>query len=325
MSAALNSEVPVCGRSSVRAERADETQHNFDDVVTMTTLRRGSPFPCASHEKSPVPCFGVLGIRVDAVKMADAIEQLSAWLHVRDGVTRYVAVTGMHGVAESQDDPYVQKVLNAADLVVPDGMPLVWVGRFYGHPLKRRVCGSELMTTFCQATGNAYRHFFYGGAPGVAEKLARTLQEKYGIQVAGTYTPPFRALNAAEEEELESLVTERAPEVFWVGLSTPKQEKWMYEHRQRLKVPVMLGVGAAFDMNSENLRRAPEWMRNSGLEWLFRLLCEPRRLWKRYLVTIPTAAWLVCIELLRSSKPRPQSDPNIKSPHVNSSGKVSRS
>jgi N-acetylglucosaminyldiphosphoundecaprenol N-acetyl-beta-D-mannosaminyltransferase len=303
----------------VRAEPADNTQRNFNNVVAMTNPRREhSPFPPASHEKPRAPGFEVLGIRVDAVQMVDAIERLRAWMDVPDGVTRYVAVTGMHGVAESQDDPYVRKVLNAADLIVPDGMPLVWAGRFCGYPLKRRVCGSELMATFCQATGNAHRHFFYGGAPGVAEKLALTLQERYGIQVAGTYAPPFRPLNAAEEEELESLVAERAPDVFWVGLSTPKQEKWMYEHRSKLKVPVMLGVGAAFDMNSGNLRRAPEWIGNLGMEWLFRLVCEPRRLWKRYLVTIPKAMWFVCFELLKYSKSRSSPDHAMKSAESNS-------
>jgi N-acetylglucosaminyldiphosphoundecaprenol N-acetyl-beta-D-mannosaminyltransferase len=299
----------------VPPEQIDLVQRGLNNVGVRGDPRGGpSPFPRTSHEKPLTPGFTVLGIRVDAVDMADAIARLSGWLTVRDGVTRYVAVTGMHGVAESQNDPYIRKVLNAADLVVPDGMPLVWVGRFYGHSLKRRVCGSELMAAFCQTTGTAYRHFFYGGAPGVAEKLARTLQDRYGIQLAGTYTPPFRSLDAIEEQELQSLVAECAPDVFWVGLSTPKQEKWIYEHRRKLKVPVMLGVGAAFDMNSDNLRRAPEWMRNSGLEWLFRLLCEPRRLWKRYLVTIPAAAWFVCIELLRSARSKPKADPSIENP-----------
>jgi N-acetylglucosaminyldiphosphoundecaprenol N-acetyl-beta-D-mannosaminyltransferase len=124
------------------------------------------------------------------------------------------------------------------------------------------------------------------------------LHKKYGIVIAGTYTPPFRALTADEEEELASLVEKTAPDVFWVGLSTPKQERWMYEQRHRLRVPVMLGVGAAFDMNSGNLRRAPRWMRDWGLEWLYRLWADPRRLWRRYLITIPKAAWFVCLELL---------------------------
>ncbi len=206
----------------------------------------------------------------------------------------------MHGIAESRQDKSFHKVLNAADLVVPDGMPLVWLGRQKGYPLRQRVCGAELMDEFCRETGKAYRHFFYGGALGVAEGLANTLQEKYGIVIAGTYTPPFRPLTEDEERELALAVHRVSPDVLWVGLSTPKQEKWMYAHRHNLKVRVMLGVGAAFDMNSGKLRRAPAWMREHGFEWLFRLVSEPRRLWKRYLVTIPKTVWFVCLELLHA-------------------------
>jgi len=244
------------------------------------------------------PSFEILGVRVHAVQMSEAVECLRTWMDGGVATTRFVAVTGMHGIAESRQNGYFRKVLNTADLVVPDGMPLVWVGRVQGYPLRHRVCGSELMDNLCRRTGSAYRHFFFGGAPGVAEKLAHMLHEKYGIVIAGTYTPPFRALTADEEEELASLVEKTAPDVFWVGLSTPKQERWMYEQRHRLRVPVMLGVGAAFDMNSGNLRRAPRWMRDWGLEWLYRLWADPRRLWRRYLITIPKAAWFVCLELL---------------------------
>ena len=261
-----------------------------------------SSFPLSGvHSKrQQFPSFRVLGVRVDAVQMSDALQRLRSWIDGGQRITRYVAVTGMHGIAESRQGTQFRQVLNTADLVVPDGMPLVWLGRIHGFALRDRVCGSELMEAFCQATGNRYRHFFFGGAPEVAQRLAQVLHEKHGIVIAGTYTPPFRPLTAAEETELVSLVDEASPDVFWVGLSTPKQEKWMYEHRHNLNVPVMLGVGAAFDMNSGNLRRAPAWMRLSGLEWFFRLASEPRRLWKRYLITIPNAVCFVCMELLRN-------------------------
>jgi len=259
-------------------------------------------FPLSSYGvqgQAQLPSFRVLGVRVHAVQMSDVVERLRSWIDSPQAITRYVAVTGMHGIAESRQDQQFRRVLNTADLVVPDGMPLVWLGRFQNFPLRHRVCGAELMDNFCRETGAAYRHFFYGGAPGVADQLAQALRKKYGIVIAGTYTPPFRALTAAEEDELSNLVEETSPDVFWVGLSTPKQEKWMYEHRQMLTVPVMLGVGAAFDMNSGNLRRAPKWMQDNGLEWLFRLVSEPRRLWRRYLVTIPQAVWFVCMELFQ--------------------------
>jgi N-acetylglucosaminyldiphosphoundecaprenol N-acetyl-beta-D-mannosaminyltransferase len=247
-----------------------------------------------------LPNFEVLGVRVHAVQMADAIAQLRGWIRNRE-TGRYVAVTGMHGVAESRQDRYFRKILNTADLVVPDGMPLVWLGRWHRYSLRQRVTGSELMATFCRETGPLCRHFFYGGAPGVADDLARALHERHGIVVAGTYVPPFRPLTPEEEREVAARVDEAAADVLWVGLSTPKQERWMYEHREKLKVPVMIGVGAAFDMNSGKLRRAPTWMQEHGLEWVFRLVAEPRRLWRRYLVTIPKTAWFVCLELIRES------------------------
>ncbi len=208
----------------------------------------------------------------------------------------------MHGVAESRGDLHFREILNAADLVVPDGMPLVWLGRLHGFPMRHRVPGSELMEEFCQKTGSRYRHFFYGGGPGVAEDLAQQLQERHGITIAGTYTPPYRPLTPEEEEQVACQVNESAADVLWVGLSTPKQEKWMHAHRNTLRVPLMLGVGAAFDMNSGRLRRAPEWIRENGLEWLFRLVMEPRRLWKRYLVIIPRSVFSVSLELFHLKK-----------------------
>ena len=271
------------------------------------------------------PSFQVLGVRVDAVQMSEAVARLRSWIDDRQSIARFVAVTGMHGIAESRQNSQFRHVLNAADLVVPDGMPLVWLGRLKGYRLRHRVCGAELMDAFCRVSGNDYRHFFYGGAPEVAERLARALHEKHGIVIAGTYTPPFRPLTEAEGKELASFVERTSPDVLWVGLSTPKQESWMYEQRYKLRVPVMLGVGAAFDMNSGNLRRAPKWMREHGLEWLFRLASEPRRLWKRYLITIPKAVWFVCLELLDFSGSRSEQCQGSGSTAPNSTGESSTS
>jgi N-acetylglucosaminyldiphosphoundecaprenol N-acetyl-beta-D-mannosaminyltransferase len=252
--------------------------------------------------------FEVLGVRVDAVQMSEAVARLRSWIDARQSITRFVVVMAMHSIAEARQNRAFRQILNAADLIVPDGMPLVWLGKLNGFAIDRRVCGSDLMETFCRESGNAYRHFFYGGLPGVAEKLAKVLHEKHGIVIAGTYCPPFQALSEAEEEELASVVEKASPDVLWVGLSSPKQDKWMYQHRNTLMVPVMLGVGAAFDMNSGNLERAPAWMRDYGLEWLFRLGSEPQRLWRRYLITIPKALGFVCLELLGFSVLRSNPD-----------------
>ncbi len=245
--------------------------------------------------------FRVLGVPVAAKQIPDVIKQIEDW--IASGQTcHFVAFTGLHGISEANKDSQFKSILNAADLVVPDGMPLVWLGRLHGHSLGRRVYGPELMETFCRETRSQYRHFFYGGAPGVAESLATSLRERFGIVVAGTYSPPFRDLTEEEDEAIVGRVHEAAPDLLWVGLSTPKQERWMHDHRTRLRVPVLLGVGAAFDLNSGRLRQAPTWMRECGLEWLFRLLAEPRRLWRRYLVTIPSAIWSISREVVYSRK-----------------------
>jgi N-acetylglucosaminyldiphosphoundecaprenol N-acetyl-beta-D-mannosaminyltransferase len=241
--------------------------------------------------------YTALGVRVHAVKTEEAIAEMQAQI-AEGGQGSYVAVTGMHGLSESRKDSRFREILNRAFLVVPDGMPLVWLARIHRIPLRRRVCGSELMESFCRTTGPKFRHFFYGGAPGVAQDLGMKLAARFGIIVAGTYTPPFRPLTLDEVSEVQKRVNETAPHVLWVGLSTPKQEKWMAEFGSQLRVPLMVGVGAAFDMNSGRLSRAPHWMQVWGLEWFYRLLQEPGRLWKRYLIIIPEAAWDVSLELL---------------------------
>jgi len=177
-------------------------------------------------------------------------------------------------------------------------MPLVWLGRWHGFGLKRRVYGPELTETFCSVTGDKYRHFFYGGAPGVADSLAQALHHRHGIRVVGTYCPPFRPLTEAEDRDLVKLIEAANADIVWVGLSTPKQETWMYEHRDKLSVPAMFGIGAAFDLNTGRLKQAPAWMRENGLEWLFRLSAEPKRLWRRYILSGSVFVWNVLLELL---------------------------
>jgi N-acetylglucosaminyldiphosphoundecaprenol N-acetyl-beta-D-mannosaminyltransferase len=243
--------------------------------------------------------FSVLGIQVDAVQIREVIGCMEDWI-ARHENCRSVAVTGMHGVMEARHDPAFRAILNSSSMVVPDGMPLVWIARFYGYPLKRRVYGPDLLLEFCEATAQkSYRHFFYGGEQGVAEKLARELELRFpGLVVAGTCSPPFRALTEEEDQELVSQITQAAPDVLWVGLSTPKQERWMHEHRDRLNVPVLVGVGAAFDFHAREKKQAPAWMRDHGLEWLFRLLQEPGRLWRRYVLYGSEFIFWIALELL---------------------------
>lgn len=254
--------------------------------------------PTRTGRQTDLPSFEVIGVRIHAIESAETLDLLHAWIEERIPRTRYIAMPAMHTVAAARRDKFFRHVLNSADLTVPDGTPLVWAGRIRGCAIRRRVSGCDLLDNFCRASGGTYRHFFYGGTPGAAQNLARTLQKKFGIVVAGTYTPPFRPLAQEEEAELAALVEDSSPDVLWVGLSSPKQETFMYGHRHKLKVPVMVGVGAAFDLNGGSVPRAPVWMRDNGLEWVFRLASEPRRLWKRYLITIPHVLWFVGLELL---------------------------
>ena len=254
-----------------------------------------------SEIRPGVPSFRVLGVRVNAVQIPDAISVMEEWIRERD-LPNFVAVTGMHGVMEARHSPVFKAILDEAGLVVPDGMPLVWLGRRKGFTMRRRVYGPELMQTFCKNTADRYRHFFYGGAPGVSDLLANGLRQQYGIRVAGTYSPPFHPLSPEEERDIVQMIREASPDVLWVGLSTPKQEKWMRAFRDRLNVPVMVGVGAAFDFATGKAKQAPPWMQENGLEWLFRLLTEPRRLWRRYLVHGSKFVWYVNLEILKLKK-----------------------
>jgi N-acetylglucosaminyldiphosphoundecaprenol N-acetyl-beta-D-mannosaminyltransferase len=245
------------------------------------------------------PTFRVLGTRVNAVQIPGVIAWMEEWIS-NGRNCHFIAVTNIHGVVEGQHDGSFKKVLSSADLVVPDGMPLVWLGRLRGHRLQRRVYGPDLLMEFMHQTNEkTYRHFFFGGALGIPEELAAKLKAQFpALRVVGTYSPPFRSLTAEEDDSVIKMINDTAPDVLWVGLGCPKQERWMYEHRDRLKVPVVVGVGQAFDLHAGTKQPAPAWMREHGFEWLFRLLQEPRRLWRRYLIYGTEFLWNVSLELL---------------------------
>jgi N-acetylglucosaminyldiphosphoundecaprenol N-acetyl-beta-D-mannosaminyltransferase len=249
------------------------------------------------------PEYRVLGVRVDAVQIPDTMARMAEWIRRRD-TCHFIAVTDMHSLMEAQYDDGFKSMLSSADLVVPDGFPLVWMGRRKGFALRSRVCGPELMAAFCEQTAcKGYRHFFYGGAPGVAEELAALFAARFpGLIVAGTDCPPFRPLTLEEDREVVATIERSRADIVWVGLGAPKQERWMFEHRERLTVPVLIGVGAAFDFHTGRVSRAPEWMRDHGFEWIFRLAMEPRRLWKRYLVCGSQFVMLAALDLLGLKK-----------------------
>jgi N-acetylglucosaminyldiphosphoundecaprenol N-acetyl-beta-D-mannosaminyltransferase len=229
----------------------------------------------------------VLGVGISVLNLQTALAEIAGAIRARR--KGYICVTGVHGVMEAQGDETFRKILNNAFLCTPDGMPMVWLGKIHGHPQMRRVYGPDLMLDICAwSETNPCRHFFFGGAPGAAEQLVEKLKARFPkMEIAGTSTPPFRPLNPAEENELREKVRAARPDIFWVGLSTPKQEKFMAEYLPGLDATLMIGVGAAFDFLSGRVKRAPRWMQRSGLEWLYRLCSEPRRLAGRYLKNNP--------------------------------------
>lgn len=202
---------------------------------------------------------------------------------------RYICVASVHGVILAQDDPGFQKILNQADVTTPDGMPLVWALRSFGTRNQQRVYGPTLMLEICrQAARDGHRIFLYGGREETLRALASKLCEQFpGLMIAGAFAPPFRPVTPEEDRQIQELIRKSDADLVFVGISTPKQEKWMYEHQDCFPGVTMIGVGAAFDFHAGRTKQAPAWMQRSGLEWLFRLITEPKRLWKRYLLVTP--------------------------------------
>jgi N-acetylglucosaminyldiphosphoundecaprenol N-acetyl-beta-D-mannosaminyltransferase len=240
----------------------------------------------------------ILGVRVSAINMAQALSSIDGWIARRQ--QNYVCISGVHGLIESQRDEGLRRIHNEAGLVTPDGMPLVWLSRLHGHGHVERVYGPDLMLALCERSLlKGHKHFFYGGGEGVPELLTNNLRRRFpGLRVVGGYSPPFRPLSGAEDEQIVEAINEADPDIVWIGLSTPKQERWMAEHVGRLTAPVLIGVGAAFDFHSGLKKQAPRWMQRNGLEWLFRLASEPGRLWHRYLVNNPLFLLLVLQQAL---------------------------
>ncbi len=251
------------------------------------------PNPCARPAR-----VNILGVGVSAVNMAQALEQIACWIDHR--VRTYVVVCPVYTVMQCHEKPDLRRLVNRAGMVTPDGMPLVFLCRRLGHPTVSRVYGPDLLLAFSEmATRRGYTSFYYGGAEGVATRLAEVMTARFpGLRVVGTYSPPYRDLTPEEDATVVEQINAAAPDVVWVGLGSPKQDYWMAAHRDRLEAPVLIGVGAAFDFLTGRVRQAPRWMQRNGLEWLFRLATEPRRLWRRYLIYNPLFVFYMTLQLL---------------------------
>ena len=228
--------------------------------------------------------INVLGVGISAIEPQAALDHIVGWIET--GQKQYICVCAVHTVMECQRDPKLRDMVNSAALAVPDGMPLVWISHISGQPTVRRVYGPDLMLSFCElAARSGYRSYLLGGAPGQPEILAEKLTARFpDLTIDGLRATPTRPVPEADNEAIIRDINRANPDVVWVGMGTGFQERWMAVNRSRLNAPVLIGVGAAFDMHSGWVPQAPKWMQNAGLEWLFRLSREPRRLWCRYLV-----------------------------------------
>ncbi len=246
----------------------------------------------------PFQAVDIVGVPISAIDMTQAIDRLAGWIGKPQ--SQYVCVADVHSVMVARANPSHMASMRGAAMVTPDGTPLVWVGRLLGRQISR-VCGPDLLPAVCAASeARGWRHYFYGGAPGVVDQLSAALAAKYPkLQIAGIHTPPFRSLSAEEDAAIMHEIAAAKPDILWIGLGCPKQERWMADHVERLPGVTLIGIGAAFDFHTNRVERAPTWMQRNGLEWLFRLLSEPRRLWRRYLVLAPQFIWHAAKQVLR--------------------------
>ncbi len=246
----------------------------------------------------------ILGSRVQALSYDDAVDDLSNRIGDGERPCPYVVQANVYSLVTARGDVRYRDALSHATLSLPDGMPLVWILRWRGFRNVERVYGPDLMLMLCErAAKEGWKCFLYGGKPGVPEQLKANLVARYpGLNVVGTYSPPFRELSAEEDAQVCTMINATRPDILWVGLGSPKQDVWMYDHREKLDVAVMHGVGAAFDFLTGRVRQAPRWMMNAGLEWLFRLFQEPRRLWKRYTIVNLKFVWYLLVDVIRGSR-----------------------
>jgi N-acetylglucosaminyldiphosphoundecaprenol N-acetyl-beta-D-mannosaminyltransferase len=269
-----------------------DTEWRIDEA----TRRRNQGGAAASWARVPgsnattedgIDRVNILGVRVGATNLAAAVEHVAGL--IRNDRRSYLCVADAHVIVESRRDPAFRALLNEAALVTADGMPLVWLARANGYRSAGRVYGPDLMLAVIERMLPLEAiHFFYGASETTLGGLQEKLRQRFpGIRVGGAISPPFRALSAAEERDTIDAINRARPHIVWVGLGAPKQEMWMARNRPRLDANVLIGVGAAFDFHAGLVRQAPLWLQRSGFEWLFRIVQEPRRLWRRYLLTIP--------------------------------------
>lgn len=247
------------------------------------------------NDDEKLSSFKILGNKIDAITTKQTIKKMSDWIESEHSKLHWIIVTGMHGLVEAEKSAGFKYAISHADFFVPDGISLVWLTRFKGYNIRKRVSGADLMKGFFEvANQKGYRNFFYGDS----EETIKDLKEKLlidfpNLKIVGSYPSHFKPLFSEEDDKIIKMINESKPDVLWVARGLPKQEQWIYRYRSQLNVPVVIGVGAAFKFLSGKVKRAPGWIGDAGFEWLWRLFTEPQRVWKRVFLDGPFFFWLI--------------------------------
>ena len=245
-----------------------------------------------------VNSFDILGVKISAINIDDAARFIDATINQKEKA--YISVCPVSTIMECQKNPQALESVNSASLVTPDGMPVVWLGKVKKNRNVKRVYGPDLMLKVCEISQKkGYRNYFYGSTNSVLEKLTGNLKQKFpDLIISGVFSPPFGVMSAEEDEKNIQMINDSNSDILCVGLGSPKQDLWMHKHKDKINVPVMIGVGAAFDFISGTKKQAPKFVQRIGFEWLFRLICEPKRLWKRYVAGNTQFLYLITKELI---------------------------
>ena len=246
-----------------------------------------------------IPSIRVIGTTVHMVEIPQVVQQMEYWIENEPGICHHLVNTGMHGVMAAHRSSALKQVFESVDLLAPDGILMVLIARIRGFKLSKKQTGPDVIREFARsASEHGYSSFFYGDEESVLHKLESELKEEFpDLKIVGHRSPPFRPLTAEEDDADMEAINQAAPDVLWVGLGMPNQEKWIADHRNRLQVTVAVGAGAAFKFISGETSRGPAWLRNMGFEWLWRLMNEPKRIWRRVFIDAPQFIGLVALEI----------------------------
>jgi N-acetylglucosaminyldiphosphoundecaprenol N-acetyl-beta-D-mannosaminyltransferase len=254
-----------------------------------------------NHSPISFSSIRVLGNKIDMVQIPQVIDLMDYWIAHEHEKSHWIVATGMHGVVEAQKNPEFKQIVSKADLWAPDGISLVWMAKLNGFNLKKRVAGPDLFHEFLiHSAKKGYKHYFYGDTDQTLQTLEKKLTKELSNIKVESFSPPFRSLTPEEDAVIIKKINDAKPDVLWVGLGLPKQERWIFEHKDKLQVPVIIGVGAAFKFEAGLVRRAPAWVGNRGFEWLWRLVTEPRVVWRRVFIDAPQFIWLASSDFIKN-------------------------